>query len=143
MIRTKKSQNNKMITNINITPLTDICLVLLIIFMVTANALAKKDEARNLRIKLPQAATSEAKTPNNLTVRIENADNIYVNDDKVDFTTMGQKIDDYRAKYQTEMLVISSDENVPYKLVITTMDIARQHQINQIAFTARLPEVKP
>lgn len=143
MIRTKKSQNNKMITNINITPLTDICLVLLIIFMVTANALAKKDEARNLRIKLPQAATSETKTPNNLTVRIENADSIYVNDEKVDFTTMGQKIDDYRAKYQTEMLVISSDENVPYKLVITTMDIARQHQINQIAFAARLPEAKP
>ncbi len=140
MIRTKKTQNNKLITNINITPLTDICLVLLIIFMVTANTLAKKDEARNLRIKLPQAATSETKTPNNLTIRIENADSIYVNDDQVTFATMGQKIDDYRATYQTEMLVISSDENVPYKLVIQTMDIARQHQINQIAFAARLPE---
>ena len=52
MIRANTHQPHSMISGINITPFTDVCLVLLIIFLVTANTLTREN---NVQLKLPSA----------------------------------------------------------------------------------------
>ncbi|MHB9129842.1 MAG: ExbD/TolR family protein [Armatimonadota bacterium] len=137
MIRTRRAPTRKMITDINITPFTDVCLVLLIIFMVTATSLTKES---SLKLKLPQASPTEAPLPSNITVRITRDQQIYVNADLVSLSTLSNAIKTRHEKYGADLLVVKADEGVPYRLVVTTIDMARQVGVNQFALATRQPE---
>ena len=137
MIRTKRPQFVKMISDINITPFTDVCLVLLIIFMVTASALTRES---SLRVNLPRAATAEVPMASSLTVRITRDQELFLNYEKVTFGTLGPLIARHHEKYGTRLLVVRADEGIPYRLVIWAIDIARQAGVDQIALATREPE---
>ena len=137
MIRTKRVASIRMIKDINITPFTDVCLVLLIIFMVTASALTKES---NLRMNLPKASTAEAPLSASVTVRITSDQQIYVNDDLVTEATLKPKLKWLRDTVRTDLLVIKADEGIPYRLVIETIDFARQVGLDKIALATRQPE---
>ena len=72
------SQNSDIVAEINITPLTDIFLVLLIIFMITSSAIVESGG----RVNLPAAATTQTVT-RGTTVTLTPAREIYVNQTKV------------------------------------------------------------
>ena len=135
MIRTKRNKSIKLITDINITPFTDVCLVLLIIFMVTASALTKET---SLRVNLPKSATATDALPTSVTVRITSDRHIFVNDIPVtSLADMEAKIAAYHKQFGTRLLVVRADEGIPYQMVINTIDVARKVGVDQIALATR------
>ena len=143
MIRTRRSPYKRMITDINITPFTDVCLVLLIIFMVTATALTKET---NMRLNLPKAVTADSPLPASVTVKINHDQQMYLNYDQfssqVTFAELETRLRELRTEHGARLLVVKADEGVPYRLVISAIDTARKVGLDQIALATREPETR-
>jgi biopolymer transport protein ExbD len=140
MIRSKSSRQVKFISEINITPFTDVCLVLLIIFMVTAPEMVRESQ---FHLNLPKATTAEAAMPTSVTVRITPEQQVYVNNAESSFATLQADIRAVHEKTGARLLVVKADESVPYKLVITTIDTARSVGVDQIGLATRKQETTP
>ena len=117
------------ITAINITPMVDIILVLLIIFMVTASII----NAPSIKVELPDAATGEETETTNLGITLDPESNWYLNGEA---TTE----DDVRALIQSEkaagneiQVAIAADQVVPHGEVVKVIDVVRQEGVVKFA----------
>lgn len=148
MIRTRRdSQQSKQIAGINITPFTDVCLVLLIILMVTAPALIKKDD-KGINVPLPQASKTEPLPTQPMIARIEKGAKLFFNNKPSSFEALPGQIKAELQNYPDDpnverTLVVKADENIPYRLVIKTIDIAGQAGVSNTYLATRDPEPKP
>ncbi|OPZ85044.1 MAG: Biopolymer transport protein ExbD [bacterium ADurb.Bin429] len=140
MIRSKSSRQVKFISDINITPFTDVCLVLLIIFMVTAPEMVRESQ---FHLSLPKAATAEAAMPASVTVRITPEQQVFVNNSESSFASLREDIRKVHEETKARLLVVKADETVPYRLVIETIDIARSEGVDQIGLATRKQETTP
>ena len=139
MIRTKRTNQSKQISGINITPLTDVCLVLLIIFMVTASALVTKESG--FKVPLPKASKTTLLPSTPLIVRIAKGPKLSLNNKPVTFETLGASIASYRAKDDGDIsLVVKADENIPYRFVIQAIDIAGKAGVDNVMLATRQPD---
>jgi len=134
MIRSKTQKNYNQISGINITPFTDIVLVLLIIFMVTANTLAND---KSLKLNLPKAESADATLPKSVTVQISQGQRFYVNNVQVQPGELMAALQEHRQKNKTELLVVKADEKVPYESVIYAIDQARKVGITELGLATR------
>ena len=75
MAASTPSGDDEMITGINVTPLVDIILVLLIIFMVTANLINRP----SIEVDLPQAATGEGAEPTTVALTLTEEGALFLN----------------------------------------------------------------
>jgi biopolymer transport protein ExbD len=135
MIRTKREKGS-FISNINITPFTDVVLVLLIIFIVTMPKIEKESA---VKVSLPQAAPHEELKSSPITVQITPAMDIFVNDNRVAPEGLGARIDQLHKKYGSTVLVVRADESIPYRTVVKVIDIARKAGVNTVALATREP----
>jgi biopolymer transport protein ExbD len=138
MIRAKRTRQVKFISEINITPFTDVCLVLLIIFMVTAPAMIKES---NFHLNLPKAVNSDTVVlPSNVTVRITHEGAMYVNDTPVTHATLADAIAKVHAEKGARLLIVKADEAIPYREVINVIDVARSVGVDKIGLYTRKVE---
>lgn len=123
---------------INIVPLVDVVLVLLIIFMATT-AFVKES---GLNMKLPAARTTE-QTPDestdlNIALTIEG--NIYVNGHpSSDVECQKVMVEHARRNPQTRV-IIKGDERIPYRRIVDVMDMAKQAGLPRVSLGTRLPQ---
>lgn len=118
------------IVDINITPLVDIILVLLVIFMVTAQFIV----GRGINVDLPTAKSSEALQKKNQVVIAILKNSTYMLDGKTMSMSEIQKYID--TKYKNKNLVsvtISADKTVPYNSLVQLMDILRLIGVSNFA----------
>lgn len=142
MIKLKRNGQTKQISGINITPMVDVFLVLLIIFMVTASAMAKREAG--FSIKLPKANNAAALPTGPAVVTLERGPKISVGNKEVTFDTLAQEISRYQPdETGKRLLVIKADESVPYYLVIKVMDYAGQAGIGETLLATKKIERKP
>lgn len=123
---------------INIIPLVDVVLVLLIIFMATT-AFIKES---GLNMKLPQAKTSEVVPQENqdINVSLTRDGKVFV-DAKVTNEAALQGLMVRRAKANPETrVVIKGDENIEYKRVVRVMDMAKQAGLPKVALGTKMPD---
>ena len=138
MIRARNQQaSDGQISGINITPFTDVCLVLLIIFLVTAPSLTHE---KSVDMKLPQAVTPVSQIPKTVTVHVDRNLQFDVNNEPVTASTLMTKLSGYHKLDNTSLLVIKADENVPYRYVIFTIDAARQVGFDDFSLATREPD---
>lgn len=125
------------ISEINVTPLVDVLLVLVVILLVTAPLLASA-----LRLDLPQAAgTRLADAPLFLSISIDAQGQRFVNDQPVSAAELAERLTQTaRDKPDTE-LRLRADQAVPYGRVAEVMGAAQQAGLSRIAFVAE--PVKP
>jgi biopolymer transport protein ExbD len=109
-----------MIADINITPFTDVVLVLLIIFMVATPIIA----GTGIKVHLPQALTSKPDDEKFLTVTIDAQENIYLHDRKITVEQLTQSIRDIQKKGSKVMLKINGDKSIKYRTVIKVLTAA-------------------
>ena len=122
------ANDDEMITGINVTPLVDITLVLLVILMVTASYVA----SRAIPVELPKGATGEA-TPTTLTVSIDKDGKTFL--DAVAITDA-----DLRARIKTAhdadpetRAVIAADGRTTHSNVIHVIDLLRRENVTKFA----------
>jgi biopolymer transport protein ExbD len=112
------------ITDINVTPLVDICLVLVIIFMVTVPVMMVTSP---LKVDLPQAKTIEAREDNNITVAINPEDRIAVDEREGSFEELPDLLlSAFESKGMEKMVIIRADKQVLHGRVLAVMDLVKR-----------------
>jgi len=117
-------------SDINVTPLVDVMLVLLIIMMLITPMLNQ-----GVAMRLPQATHSLDKptTQDNTTVAVGKDGSLYVNSKPVTEGEMAQKITDALEGKKEKVVYIKADEEALYSAVMTAMDQLHQAGIEDIA----------
>ena len=117
----RKMKKPKLMAEINITPFTDVVLVLLIIFMVATPFIYQS----SMNVQLPQASKSE-ETTRDMIVTISAQGEFFLDNTKMDLRTLKGKLSAaVRSKPQTSV-IINGDKNVRYDSVIQVMDVITQ-----------------
>lgn len=117
-----------MITAINVTPLVDIVLVLLIVLMVTSSYLVSK----SISVELPKAATGETTTPN-LSISLDVEGKLYLDGNVIDAESLTQRIREAYQKDHDVKAIISADGRVKHAEVVTVIDMLRKEKVTKFA----------
>jgi biopolymer transport protein TolR len=109
-------------SDINVTPLVDVMLVLLIIMMLVAPMLQK-----GVDVKLPQAAntTDKPETQGQTVVGIQANKQVFLNSVPVRLSDLGSRVSDLMENQTEKVVLIKADEDVDYGTVMETMDTLR------------------
>ena len=128
------------ITGINVTPLVDIVLVLLIIFMVTANFITK--EAKE--VDLPSAAVAEATLPESVNLVMDKTGKLFFDGDEVDDANLRLRLRAARTKNKDVRAMIAADKTLEYGKVMMLIDTVNVEGIAKFALNIqRIAPPKP
>ena len=109
------------IADINVTPLVDIMLVLLIIFMLTANLIAKQA----IEVELPRATQSTALPPPTLAVTLTRGGALYLNGKPATPTELRAAVRAAVAKDPKTQAIIAGDKSVSHGRVVWVLDVVK------------------
>ena len=133
----EENPDDGVVAEINITPLTDVFLVLLIIFMVTSSVVANQSK----QVDLPGAQVSET-TPQGVTVTVLQDGSMLVNDvatsDAELFASLEKALSDTRDK----LVILRGDKNVLLGKAVNILDVAQQAGATGIALATKPPDKK-
>jgi biopolymer transport protein ExbD len=118
-----------MISGINVTPLVDITLVLLIIFMVTATYIVRQA----IQIDLPRAANAGESTGTTLAVMLTKDGDIYLDGRKSDETGLRNAARNAAAKDKDTRVIIGADKNALHGAVVHVLDLIKGEGITKFA----------
>ncbi len=131
------SSSDESIIGINVTPLVDVVLVLLVVLMVTATYLA----SRAIPVDLPTGKTGEATTAP-LTVSLTKAGALYVDGVPCSETQLREKLALARRGDPELRAVIAADGAVPHRRVIGVIDLLRQEHVDRFAINVDADDLK-
>jgi biopolymer transport protein TolR len=117
----------RLLAEINVIPLVDVVLVLLIIFMITAPLLY-----RGIDIKLPQAATNTIKPEERRVLTIERNEAIYLDKDPMTLGKLSEVLPALRKDNPNLSIYLRADRDVNYGLVVSVMDLVKRSGIDKL-----------
>jgi len=123
------SRRRGIIAEINVTPLVDIMLVLLIIFMLTAHLIAKQA----IEVELPRASQATTLKPTTLAVTLTRDGSIYLNDKPVTPDALRSAVAAAVAKDPKVQVVISGDKAVSHGRVVWVLDVVKSLGVTSFA----------
>jgi biopolymer transport protein ExbD len=125
--------------DINITPLTDIFLVLLIIFMVTTTAIAEAGgQNGGIKVQLPKGGQANAvKEVHDLAIAVLSDGRVVVGGKVVDEATLREVLAKAHAENPDTLVLIQADEGVIHGRVVSVMDMARRQGLPRLAIATR------
>jgi biopolymer transport protein ExbD/biopolymer transport protein TolR len=118
---------------INITPFTDVLLVLLIIFMILAALVAPPGFEKELPNKNPNSSTQN-KNKNDIEVDVNDKGVIFVDGEKTNDTGIYRVMYDASKKKPHHHVSIIADAKAPYGIIIRILDAARQSGLEDVGF---------
>jgi biopolymer transport protein TolR len=124
-----QQDNDEEITGINVTPLVDITLVLLIIFMVTANFIVRE----TVEVDLPRAANSGETVQGLINVVMDKDATLFFDGAQVDETQLKVKIKEALEKDKDTRAIISADTVIAYGKVMHLIDVVKGEGIAKFA----------
>jgi biopolymer transport protein TolR len=121
------------ISQINVTPLVDVMLVLLVIFMVTAPIIQQ-----GVQVNLPQAKGGAIPgTEELLVVTIAKNGKIYLNDNLIGLEELGQKLRAIKKLQADKQVYLRADQDVRYGIVMKTIAEIKQAGIERLGMVTR------
>jgi len=121
------SSGRRLMAEINVVPLVDVVLVLLIIFMITAPLLY-----RGIDIKLPQAATNTIKPEERRVLSIESGGAIFLDKEAVTLERLSEMLPALRKDNPNFSIYLRADRGVNYGLVVSVMDLIKRSGIDRL-----------
>jgi biopolymer transport protein TolR len=122
---------------INVTPLVDVVLVLLLVFMVTAPMMS-----RGIDVSLPVANQPETAPEERITVSINAQERIFVGDRPINLQLLGDTVRGMLEGRTHKVVYLRADEGLRYGRVIAVVDKLKSAGVEQIGFVYVLPEEK-
>ena len=119
----------RMITEINVTPLVDITLVLLIIFMVTTSYIVNP----TIKVDLPKAATGSEQVKTTLGLTLTKDGALYLNGEATSDEKVTQFIGRELLKNPDLQAIIAADKVVPHGSVVHLIDLVKRAGIHRFA----------
>ena len=125
-------RDDEVVAEINVTPLTDIFLVLLIIFMVTSTTLAQT----GLSVNLPRSQTAAGQV-GGVTITATADGKLYANDRATSLADLGGALQAAFAGGRDRVVTIRGDERVVLQTLVQLMDISRRAGAEKIGVATR------
>jgi biopolymer transport protein ExbD len=135
MSRFDASDNNDdgVVTGINVTPMVDVMLVLLIIFVVTTQFVSES----GLKINLPKTATAEVTPTASLMVSLNQQGALFLMEEPVDLDGLKANLEREVGLNPGVRVTIAADGQVSYDQVIGVLDAVKQSGITKVALASR------
>ena len=127
-------------SDINITPLTDIFLVLLIIFMVTSSVIVNSSNGAKagLKVNLPQGGSADVATQaSDVSIAILEDGRLVLGGDVVSADELKKAFEAAKAKNPDTMVIVQADTGVPHGKVVEVMEMAKSAGLGQLAIGVR------
>ena len=118
-----------LITDINVTPLVDIMLVLLIIFMLTAHLIARQV----IEVQLPKAAQASSVSPTTLAVTLTREGRMFLNGTPASPEVLRAAIQTAVAKDPKTQVIVAGDKNVSHGRVVWVLDLVKSLGVTSFA----------
>jgi len=125
-------QTRTSLAEINITPLVDVVLVLLIIFMITAPVLQS-----GIDVAVPKTRTVREITEQRLVVTIDREQNVYLGDQAVNIHELGGRLRAAGGGGAKQVIYLRADERVPFGAFASVMDAVKQAGITNISIVTQ------
>ncbi len=126
-----------MLGEINVTPLVDVMLVLLLVFMVTAPLMS-----RGIDVSLPVANQPQIPSEDRITVSVRADGRVFVSDQPVNIVLLEDRLRGMTAGNPSAVVYLRADEGLRYGEVIRVVDVIKRAGIDRIGFVYALPEEK-
>ncbi len=138
MVRGSRRKNNpsKPLAEINVTPLVDVMLVLLIIFMVTAPMLSMGIDVNLPRVKAKSVDVAEEK----LVLTVNETREIFLNKTKMTLGELKPKLEAIFSNRIDREIFLRADKNVPYGFVVEVMSEVRKAGVDKLGMITEPPE---
>lgn len=127
----KSDAGDDLQSDINVVPLVDIILVVLIIFMVTAPMIMKP----SINVNLPKAASGDATTPSKLNIAIASDGRVVLDGKDATDADITKAASDEIAKNPDIQAIISADKDVPHGRVVTILDVVKAAGVKKFAIS--------
>ncbi len=115
------------LSEINVTPLVDVMLVLLIIFMVTAPMMQS-----GIGVNLPQAETNSSPAEEGLTMTITQDRYIHIGESPINIFLLENKLKEYFYGKERKVVFIKADESLPYGYIINILDVTKKAGVDVV-----------
>ena len=135
--RMERTPGSAPMAEINMTPLIDVMLVLLVIFMITAPLMVSA-----VRVELPQASAApvaDAATPT-LEVAIDKAGLVYLRDKPLAGAALEAALREAATRDATTEVQLRADTELPYGRVVEFMALANRAGLSRVGFVAQEPK---
>jgi biopolymer transport protein TolR len=131
--RLERTQGSQPMSDINMTPLVDVMLVLVVIFILTAPLLAS-----SIQLDLPKAegASPASQVPRFVTVVVDATGQAYLNDQPLSQEALATRLQRIGAEQPDTEVQLRADASVPYGRVVEVMGAAQQAGLARIGFVA-------
>ena len=127
---------DKPLADINVTPLVDVVLVLLIIFMVTAPMLQMGIDVNLPRVESKSVDVSEEK----VVLTINNAREIFINKNRISVTDLRARLANLMSSRIDREVFLRADRSVPYGFVVEVMSEIRRAGVDRLGMITEPPE---
>ncbi len=122
-----KTRLGTSLAEINVTPLVDVMLVLLIIFMVTAPMMQS-----GIGVNLPQAETESAPAESGLILTVTRDRFIYLGDTVININLLEKKLQEYFYGRDKKIVFIKADKDIPYGFFVEALDIIKKAGVETV-----------
>jgi|SRR5215472_12828008 len=118
---TSNGRTQTALADINITPLVDVVLVLLIIFMVTAPVIQS-----GIDVSVPKTRTVKEITEERMVITINKDQRVFLGNDGININEIGPRLRQKIRDPRHQSIFVRADENVPFGVFATVMDAVKQ-----------------
>ena len=126
-------------SEINVTPMVDVMLVLLVIFILTAPLMAS-----SIKLDLPKTdAATASEAPKFVTLVVDKTGQIFLDDKPIALAELKSRLTQTAAQNPDTEVQLRADEAVPYGKVVEVMGAAQKAGLNRIGFVADAPVAGP
>lgn len=133
----RSRRGSPMLGEINVTPLVDVVLVLLLIFMVTAPMMS-----RGIDVSLPVANQPQIPQEDRVTVSVRADGRVFVGTDIVNLLLLEDRLRGLTSGRPDSVVYLRADEGLRYGEVIRVVDVIKRAGVDRIGFVYALPEEK-
>ncbi len=139
--------DEELIGGVNVTPIVDVCLTLLVVFIVTASQVVN----RSMPVNLPMAASAESAPPSILNVAIARNGEVFINGAPARLSDIPREVEAARARAASAGAgadarlagFVSADVDAPYGKFAEAVDQLRIAGVNDIALDTQPPGANP
>jgi biopolymer transport protein ExbD len=126
-----QGESDEVMSEINVTPLVDVMLVLLVVFLVTAPLLAN-----TIRVNLPQTAKTSGNNQEpkkSINLSIAAGGKVYIDKREIDLVTVESELRELKAAYPELIVHLNADKDINYGLVAKTMSSVDRAGITRLS----------
>ncbi len=127
-----KSGRYTNLSEINVTSLVDVTLVLLIVFMITAPLLRS-----GMQVDLPQAAAKEIDPGQAIVLTVTKSGNLFWDKEKINLQILRERLENRKASSRLKPILLQGDKEVFYGKVIEVMDILKELAIDKLGLVLK------